>query len=132
MVQQIRGIVCSRSRLAALAAVALLSVAFTTSQAQSASLTGVSRQLQSPQAHGHFVPVGGKNYRNRRALDRYGYHHYRFRYTGDFPHYRYLTFDEGGESDDYNPPRPRYFSHRYSWYPPLATFRSVDPLWYAW
>jgi hypothetical protein len=132
MVQQIRGFVCSRSRLAALAAVALLSVAFTSSQAQSAPLAGVSRQLESHQAHSGFVPVGGKHFRNRRALDRYGDHHFRFRYTGDFPYYRYMTFEEANEGDGYYPPQPRYFSHRYNWFPPTATFRYVDPLWYAW
>jgi hypothetical protein len=136
MVHQIRGFANFRSRLAALAAVALLSVGFTGSQAQSAVLAGVARQLERQlefhQAHGGFVLIGGKHYRNGRALDRYGSRHFRFRYTEDFPYYRYMTFEEAGEGDDYYPPQPHYFSHRYNWYPPLATFRNADPLWYSW
>jgi hypothetical protein len=132
MVQQHREFATLTSRLAALAAVALLAALFAGSQAQSASLAGVSRQLASYQAHGDLVPVGGVKYRDHRALDQYGYHHFRFRYTGDFPRYRYLTFDEAYEGDDYYPPQPHYFSHRYNWYPPTATFRYADGPWYAW
>ena len=132
MIKQLPAFSTIKCNLAALVGVVLLTALFAGSQARSAPLAGVSRQLESHQASGDLVPVGGLKYRNRRALDRYGSHHFRFRYTGDFPHYRYSTFEEADEGDDYYPPQPRYFSHRYNWYPPTATFRYADPLWYAW
>jgi hypothetical protein len=131
MIKQLPNFLTIKSNLAALAGVAFLTATFAGSQAQPAPLAGVSRQLDSHKVSGDVVPVGGLKYRNRRALDRYGYH-FRFRYTGSFPHYRYMVIDDAYRGDDYLPPQPRYFSHRYNWYPPTATFRHADGPWYAW
>ena len=42
---------------------------------------------------GDLVQVGGSRQRNR-AVDRRGYHHFRFRYAGNFPHYRYMDLED--------------------------------------
>jgi hypothetical protein len=132
MFKQLPNCAAKKSKFAALAGVALLIAPFAASQGQSAPLAGASRQLDANHVKGDFIQVGGLKQRDYRAADRHGYHHFQFRYSGDFPHYRYLTFDEAYEDDGYYPPQPHYFSHRYNWYPPAATFRYADGPWYAW
>jgi hypothetical protein len=132
MRKQLPNFVTIKSQLAAMAGVALLTALFAESQAQAAPLAGALRQLKPHQTEGALVRVGAKVIRERRALDRYGYHHLRFRNAGEFAGYGYTDLDDSYEGDEYYPPQPHYFSHRYNWYPPLATFRYADGPWYAW
>jgi hypothetical protein len=132
MITQLPKLMTVKFRLGALTGVAVLLTVLGESQALSAPLAGASRQLEPDPVVRDLLHVGGLKYRDHRAVDRHGYHHFRFRYAGNFPYYRYTVFEEEYDSPDYFPPQPHYFSHRYNWYPPLATFRKADPLWYAW
>jgi hypothetical protein len=127
MVKQLPNFMTVKFRLATLSGVALLTMVFE-GQALSAPLAGASRQLE-PDHLEDLVQVGGSKHRDHRAVDRRGYHHYPFRYAGN---YRYTYIEDEYAGADYFPPQPRYFSHRYNWYPPFATFRNPDPLWYVW
>jgi hypothetical protein len=132
MVKHFPAFVLLKSKIAAFAAVALLTALFPTGQLHSAPLAGSPPQLKLHQAEGVFVLIGTKAFHERRALNRYGYHRVRFRYAGTFPGYRYTVLNGNYEDSDYYPPQPHYFSHRYNWWPPLATFRYPDGPWYAW
>ena len=132
MITQLPNLMTVKFGLGALTGLALLTTVFAESQAQSAPLAGASRQLEPDHLKGDLVQVGGLRYRDHRAVDRRGHHYYRFRYAGNFPHYRYMVLEDEYDGADYFPPQPHYFSHRYNWYPPLATFRNADPLWYVW
>ena len=121
-----------RTKRAALAGNVLLALLLPTSQAQPAPLAGAVRQLKPHQIKGALVPVGTKVFRDRQAVAQYRHHQFRFRYAGAFPGYRYGVLDDNYDGADYYPPQPHYFSHRYNWYPPLATFRYPDGPWYAW
>jgi len=131
MITQLSNRMTVKFRLGALTGIALLTTVLAESQALSAP-AGSSRQLEPDQLKCDLVQVGGSRYRERRAADKHGYHHFRFRYSGNFPYYRYTVFEDGYDSPDHFQSQPHYFSHRYNWYPPLATFRKADPLWYAW
>src|SRR5262245_11949733 len=132
MTTQLPNFVTVRFGLGALTGVALLTAVLAESQALSAPLAGASRRLELNQVNGDLIQVGSSRYRDHLAVGRRGYHLYRFHYAGKFPHYRYTDFEDEYDGPDYFPPQPHYFSHRYNWYPPLATFRKIDPLWYAW
>ncbi len=131
MLAQLSDFMTVRLRLGALTGVVLLTTALAEGEALSAPLAGVSRPLE-PDHLEDLVQVGGSKHRDHRGADRRGYHHYQFRHAGDFPHYRYTYLEDEYAGSDYFPPQPRYFSHRYNWYPPFATFRTPDPLWYVW
>jgi hypothetical protein len=118
--------------LGALSAVGLLMMVGPECQALPAPLFDASRQLNPDQAKSDLIQVAGAKQRAYRLAHKRDSRHFRFRYVGSFPHYRYTVFEEDYASADYLPPQPHYFSHRYNWYPPLATFRNADPLWYSW
>ena len=132
MLMQFRRPISVKLRLGALAGLTILTTVFAEDQVFSAPLSGASRLLEPKHVNGEIVRIKGVKYRGQSAVDRRGYRYYRFRYAGSFPQYRYSVFEEGYASDDFFPPVPHYYSHRYNWYPPLATFRNVDPLWYVW
>jgi hypothetical protein len=130
MLTQLSDLMTVRLRLGALIGIALLTTAFAENQALANPLAGASRQLE-PDHLNDLVQVGGSKHRDHRAVEG-RYHHYQFRFAGSFPHYRYTYLEDEYAGADYFPPQPRYFSHRYNWYPPFATFRNPDPLWYVW
>ena len=129
MVKHLPGFFIKPKR-AALAASALLTLLLAESPAQSAPLAGASPQLKAYQTAGVHRRIAAKALRERRALARH--HHVRSRYAATFPRYRHAFVDYGYEGDNYYPAQPHYFSHRYNWWPPLATFRYPDGPWYAW
>jgi hypothetical protein len=131
MAKQLPNFVPIKSRRAALAGGVLLTAFFAAAQAYSAPLAGAPRHLDSDLTMGGLVRVGGVTSINDRAFERRGYRHWRFRYTGRFPRYRYTVIHDGDEARDDYPQWPRYFSYRYNWYPPTATFRDIRP-GYAW
>jgi hypothetical protein len=118
-----------KPRLGALTGLALLTTVLAWNQALSAPLAGASRQLEPDHAPGDLIQVGGSRYRGHRTIERYGHHHFRLRHTGNQD--RYSLSENGYEGVEYLPRSP-YYSHRYNWYPPIATFRYADPLWYVW
>lgn len=132
MVRQLPSLITVKRRLGALTGLALLTTVFAEDQVFSAPLSGASRQIEPDHVNSEIVRIKSVKYRGQSTVDRRGYRYYHFRYAGDFPQYRYTVFEEGYASGDYFPPEPHYYSHRYNWYPPLTTFRNVDPLWYAW
>jgi hypothetical protein len=132
MFTQLRNCAANKSKLFVLAGASLLAAQLASSQAQSAPLADAFGQLQTNRVSGELIPVGGLRSQYHARAGRYGHQGSGFAYTGIVPRYRYSFLDGNYEGEDYHPPQPHYFSHRYNWWPPLATFRYPDGPWYAW
>src|SRR5262245_19414219 len=127
MITQLPNPMMVKFTLGALTVVGLVMTVAPECLALPAPLVSASRHLNLDQAKSDLIKVSDSKHRAYRHADQHGPRQFRFRYANTFPLHRYTTFDEDYASSDFFPPQPKYFSHRYSWYPPLATFRNPDP-----
>jgi hypothetical protein len=120
------------SKLFILAGASIILTQSVSSQTVAAPLAEPSFQLKASQAPGVHTRIAAKALHDRRALYTYNHHHSRFHYAGRVRRHRYTLLQYDYDGGDYYPPQGHYFSHRYNWWPPLATFRYPDGPWYAW